>query len=220
MQHNISITSENTRDISISISINRNKRRTTPLICLMLFSLAHEHKHMLMREWKQHTTNKWVRSSAYAYAHVAGVLTCLCLCYAYACAYAYTLVRTSLNVWISVKNLPSNNRPNRLTQCCNQFKSPGLKILCVLHSWNKTFYSQRVWIRYNIELAVCPAKITAKEIMEHFDQKLFCTILLLLLFSYWEGIRRDYMWRPIAVASIFSKHGMYNQLKQAAMPES
>ena len=57
-------------------------------------------------------------------------------------------------------------RPIRLTQCCTQFKSPGDKILCVLHlhynvvftfkwygnSWNKTFYSQRVWIGY-IELA-------------------------------------------------------------------
>ena len=25
------------------------------------------------------------------------------------------------------------NRPNRLTQCCTQFKSPGVKIPCVLH---------------------------------------------------------------------------------------
>ena len=41
-KHDISITSENTRDISVSIS--RNIRRTNPLICLMLFSLAHEHK--------------------------------------------------------------------------------------------------------------------------------------------------------------------------------
>ena len=24
-------------------------------------------------------------------------------------------------------------RPNRLTQCCNQFKSPGVEIRCVLH---------------------------------------------------------------------------------------
>ena len=49
---------------------------------------------MLMREWEQHKTNKWVHSYAYAYAYayVAGVLTCLCLCYA--CAYAYALVRT------------------------------------------------------------------------------------------------------------------------------
>ena len=59
------------------------------------------------------------------------------------------------------------HRPIRLTQCCTQFKSPGDNILCVLHlhynvaftfkwygnSWNKTFYSQRVWIGYNIELA-------------------------------------------------------------------
>ena len=57
-----------------------------------------------------------------------------------------------------------NNRPIRLTQCCTQSKSPGVKILCVLYlhynvaftfkwygnSWNKTFYPQRVWIRYNI----------------------------------------------------------------------
>ena len=51
---------------------------------------------MLMRKWEQHKTNKWVRSSAYAYAYVAGVLTYLCLCNAYACAYAYALVRTGL----------------------------------------------------------------------------------------------------------------------------
>ena len=25
------------------------------------------------------------------------------------------------------------NRPIRLTQCCTQFKSPGVKILCVLY---------------------------------------------------------------------------------------
>ena len=54
-----------------------------------------------------------------------------------------------------------NNRPNRLT---TQFKYPGFKILCVVlilhynlewygNSWKKTFYSQRVWIGYNIELA-------------------------------------------------------------------
>ena len=42
-KHNISITSENTPDISVSIS--RNTRRTNPLVCLMLFSLAHKHKH-------------------------------------------------------------------------------------------------------------------------------------------------------------------------------
>ena len=35
---------------------------------------------MLMREWEQHKTNKWVRSSPVAYVYVAGVLTCLCLC--------------------------------------------------------------------------------------------------------------------------------------------
>ena len=54
----------------------------------------------------------------------------------------------------------ADHRPIRLTQCCTQFKSPGVKILCVLYlhynvaftfkwygnSWNKTFYSQRVWI--------------------------------------------------------------------------
>ena len=39
-KHDISITSENTRDVSVSIS-----RRTNPFICLMLFSLAHKHKH-------------------------------------------------------------------------------------------------------------------------------------------------------------------------------
>ena len=61
----------------------------------------------------------------------------------------------------------SDNRPIRLTQCCTQFKAPGDKILWVLYLhynvaftfkwygnfWNKKFYSQRVWIGYNIELA-------------------------------------------------------------------
>ena len=60
-KHNISITSENTRDISVSIS--RNIRRMNPLICLMLFSLTHKHKH-------KHKKNKHVRfSCAYAYAY-------------------------------------------------------------------------------------------------------------------------------------------------------
>ena len=27
----------------------------------------------------------------------------------------------------------NRHRPNRLTQCCTQFKSPGIKILCVLY---------------------------------------------------------------------------------------
>ena len=48
-----------------------------------------------MRKWEQHNTNKWVRSSASAYAYVAGVFMltreCLCLCYAYE-----ALVRTGL----------------------------------------------------------------------------------------------------------------------------
>ena len=41
-EYNISITSENTRDISVSIS--RNIRRINPVICFMLLSLAHTHK--------------------------------------------------------------------------------------------------------------------------------------------------------------------------------
>ena len=58
-------------------------------------------------------------------------------------------------------------RLTRLTQCCTQFKSLGVKVLCVLHlhdniastfkwygnTWNNTFYSQRIGIGYNIELA-------------------------------------------------------------------
>ena len=59
-------------------------------------------------------------------------------------------------------------RPIWLTQCCTQFKSCEVKILCVLYlhyivayftfkwygnSRNKTVYSQRVWIGYNIDLA-------------------------------------------------------------------
>ena len=59
------------------------------------------------------------------------------------------------------------NSPIRLTQCCTQFRSLGVKVLCVFHlhdniaftfkwygnTWNKSFYSQRIWIGYNIELA-------------------------------------------------------------------
>ena len=60
---------------------------------------------MLLREWEQHKTSKWVRSSAYAY--VAGVLTCLCLCYA--CAYA--LVRTSLYFASLLETCDANENP-------------------------------------------------------------------------------------------------------------
>ena len=60
-----------------------------------------------------------------------------------------------------------SHRPIRLTQCCTQFRSLGVKVLCVFYlhdniaftfkwygnTWNKKFYSQRIWIVYNIELA-------------------------------------------------------------------
>ena len=80
-----------------------------------------------------------------------------------------TVLTTRL--WVLCNNCQikglGDNRPIRLTQCCTQFKSPGDKILCVLYlhynvaftfkwygnSWNRTFYSQRVWIGYNNELA-------------------------------------------------------------------
>ena len=67
-----------------------------------------------------------------------------------------------------IMNMPApQNRPIRLTQCFTQFRSLGVKVLCVFHlhgnipftfkwygnTWNKTFYSQRIWIGYNIELA-------------------------------------------------------------------
>ena len=60
-KHNISITSENTPDISVSIS--RNIRRTNPFTCLMLFSLAHKHK-------RKHKKDEHVCvSCAYAYSY-------------------------------------------------------------------------------------------------------------------------------------------------------
>ena len=70
-----------------------------------------------------------------------------------------------------------NNRPILLTQCCTQLRSLGVKVLSVFHlhdniaftlkwygnTWNKTFYSQKIWIGYNIELAElvyqAPAKV-------------------------------------------------------------
>ena len=55
-EHNLSITSENTRDISIS----RNLRKTNPLICLMLFSLAHKHKHKRLSIRSARKTNMFV----------------------------------------------------------------------------------------------------------------------------------------------------------------
>ena len=90
--------------------------------------------------------------------------------------YLRSNIRLVIDKWmkkamISLRHLYShlfytwiNNRHIRLTQCCTQFKSPGVKILCVLYlhynvaftfkwygnSWNKTFYPQRVWIGYNI----------------------------------------------------------------------
>ena len=79
-------------------------------------------------------------------------------------------MRTTNNFLVVLRiifNTSVENRPIRLTQCCTQFKSPWVKILCVLYFhynvaftfkwygniWNKTFYSQRVWIGYNIASA-------------------------------------------------------------------
>ena len=98
-KHNISITSENTRDISISIS--RNIRRTNPLICLMLFSLAHKHKHkrISVKAWshlcdKHNTSDISISISTRKKEHVPFFLClCLCLCLCRLC-YAY---RTSVN---------------------------------------------------------------------------------------------------------------------------
>ena len=75
---------------------------------------------------------------------------------------------------------------NRLNQCCTQLKSTGVEILCVLYlhdnvaftskwngnSWNKTFYSQRVWIGgsgscipqiFSTGVAIFPCRLTAKQ---------------------------------------------------------
>ena len=73
---------------------------------------------------------------------------------------------TSLRRGNKIMMMETDDRPNRLTKCCPQFKSPGVRILFFFHlyynvaftfkwygnSWKKTFYSQRVCIGYNIEL--------------------------------------------------------------------
>ena len=70
-KHNTSITSENTSDISVSISRNI---RTNPLICLMLFSLAHEYKHkrisisISISKKNEHVCFSCAYAYAYAYA--------------------------------------------------------------------------------------------------------------------------------------------------------
>ena len=86
------------------------------------------------------------------------------------------------------------NRPIRLTQCCTQFRSLGVKVLCVSHlhdniaftfkwygnTWNKTFYSQRIWIGYNIELAelvyCCETGITSLYLRWQNDKKVSLSI--------------------------------------------
>ena len=79
-------------------SFARVKRRRWRLVGL---NDRHLRSHGKIGDCEQ-STNKWVRSSASAYAYVAGVLPCLCLCYIYACAYAYTLMRTSLYWFLSI----------------------------------------------------------------------------------------------------------------------
>ena len=75
-----------------------------------------------------------------------------------------TLVAVPVQRDATAPHVRDKNRPNQLTQSCPRFKSLGVKILCVLHlhcnaafiiEWykntrNKAFYSQRVWIGYNI----------------------------------------------------------------------
>ena len=86
---------------------------------------------------------KWVRSSASAYAYVAGVLTCVCLCYAYACAYAYALVRTSLNS-------DSGTWP---TMTCLHFLLPSIRFMatawvswgCIFKIANKANEANQMW---------------------------------------------------------------------------
>ena len=65
---------------------------------------------------------------------------------------------------VTVMAFVRGHRPIRLTQCCTQFKSLGVKVLCVFYlhynvaftfkwygnTWNKTFYFQRIWIGYNM----------------------------------------------------------------------
>ena len=80
--------------------------------------------------------------------------------------YIMLLLVTS-DYWSAFDGQFGSNRPNRLTQCCTsctQFKSPEIMSFCVLYLrdnvafiftwygniWNKTSYSQRVWIGYNI----------------------------------------------------------------------
>ena len=67
-KHNVSITSENTPDISVSIS--RNIRRTNPLTCLMLFSFAHTSKHKHKHKKNEHVCFSCAYAYAYAYAEV------------------------------------------------------------------------------------------------------------------------------------------------------
>ena len=45
----------------------------------------------------------------------------------------FGLYRTNHFTSIPMEELTPTNRPIRLTQCCTQFKSPGIKILCVLY---------------------------------------------------------------------------------------
>jgi len=40
---------------------------------------------------------------------------------------------TQVQKRLLIEKDPFHNRPNPLTQCCTQFKSPGVKVLCVLH---------------------------------------------------------------------------------------
>ena len=77
------------------------------------------------------------------------------------------IIEDGLGFEMQFPSFRRSNRPIRLTQCCTQFKPLGIKILCVMNlhdneaftfkwygnTWNKTFYSQKIWIGYNIELA-------------------------------------------------------------------
>ena len=74
-----------------------------------------------------------------------------------------TLRKSGLTAIFSTKQQYTNfswvDRPIRLTQCCAQFKSLRVRVFSVFHlhdnveftlkwvgnTWNKTFYSQRIW---------------------------------------------------------------------------
>ena len=143
-----------------------NTNETTTLFCLLIFSVKGVFFMLQKQWWSFYVWGYFARKNQWGKQWWHRKRLAVFSGYLRNSVYLTIHFKATLSQPCSTGRV-ADHRPIRITQCCTQFKSPRVKILCVLYLhynvaftfkwygnfWNKTFYSQRVWIGYNIELA-------------------------------------------------------------------